>query len=144
MQANEIRIGNYVADRGGKVWQIDHWEYKDKVSAKPDEVEFLKLKMPIHPLTEYVNELKPVALTEKWLLGFGFTKSSAGKEGEYNFVEYYEKNSLCICNWGDGFVMSNAFARGLRINLKSVHQLQNLFFAITGKELTLGDGIDCP
>lgn len=139
MQANEIRIGNYIADSGGKVWQIDHWEYKDKVSAKPDEVEFLNHVLPLHPLTEYVNELKPVALTEKWLLGFGF------KQNQWFSMRTYKKGNFEIIGCKDENMIFNVFVtRQDKVKLTSVHQLQNLYFALTGEELTLGDGIDCP
>ena len=79
------------------------------------------------------NEITPIDLDKEWLEIFGFKQRCIlyGKK----YVEYYDHSKLTICNWGNGFTMINAFAHGIRIELKYVHQLQNLFFAALYKEL---------
>lgn len=68
IQADEIMIGNWIADRGGKKWQIDSWECKDKVSCKSQLCEIYGHKCEGHPLTEYVEYLQPIPLTEDILV----------------------------------------------------------------------------
>ena len=85
------------------------------------------------------EDFKPIPLTGEWLIKFGFKKYIFGsEEGEKNDkCNEYSKDRLTIMDWGDGFVMNNAFSFDLRVQLKTVHQLQNLFFALTGKELLI-------
>lgn len=117
INAKEVRLGNLIYGTDGSIKEVT-----------TEAINYLERYTGI-------NQANPINLTEKWLFDFGFRKYTAG-EGEY-FMEYYENSKLTICNWGDGFVMSNSFAHGLRVNLNFVHQLQNLFFSILGKELEL-------
>ena len=66
---------------------------------------------------------KPIDLTEEWLYRLGLTKEV--------------KEMLGIWNNGDAIYFSYGFERDLKIN--HVHQLQNLYFALTGDELKLND-----
>ena len=73
---------------------------------------------------------KPIPLTEEWLLKFGFFK--------YNNAYVLEKPSENIMNfkfsiWNDFTYNSSEFP----VELKYVHQLQNLHFALTGTHLIL-------
>ena len=73
---------------------------------------------------------KPIPLTEEWLLKFGFFK--------YNNAYVLEKPSENIMNfkfsiWNDFTYNSSEFP----VELKYVHQLQNLHFALTGTHLKL-------
>ena len=76
--------------------------------------------------------VKPIPLTQEWILKFGFEKD-------------YETNSWSILipfdNFDYLFEISNKYQEFfqpefLRINIMFVHQLQNLVFALTGYELT--------
>lgn len=116
MNVNELRIGNYVnlkdkglykIDRGYDLEKIEDWEG-----------------------TDYCT---PIPLTEDWLLKFGFDKKLMyGKHNKY----FYIKDKLYYCEHDFySFVFSN---NQLEINhIKHVHQLQNLYFALTQKELTI-------
>jgi len=114
MKANELRIGNWVNYGNGK--------------RILDAELFLQL-------LKYTTPFDPIPLTEEWLLKFGFEK----KNGEVG----YSKNKLSIyC--GDT-ILSNENGRTYFKNFaileespKYVHQLQNLYFALTGEELTKG------
>jgi hypothetical protein len=128
MKANELRIGNWVADRGGKMFQIDHWEYKDKVSAKEPEMNTCGMLLRGHPITEWVEHLQPIPLTEEWLVKFGFISNP--------YFDRYEMGVLHIeCDKTKGHLMLWIEKLPYAMELKSVHQLQNLFFALTGEEL---------
>lgn len=75
---------------------------------------------------------KPIPLSEEWLLKFGFEKSSP----------YWIKASsgFYFGIFPDGNLMY-LFSEELMtpIKCKHVHQLQNLYFALTGQELTLNE-----
>ena len=64
--------------------------------------------------------LKPIQITEEWLLKFGF----------YEFNGWYKKDNLEIYKTTFCFYIPN-----FSIELNYVHQLQNLYFAITNNEL---------
>ena len=71
---------------------------------------------------------KPIPITEEWLLKFGFFK--------HNNAYVLEKPNENIMNfkfsiWSDFTYNSSEFP----VELKYVHQLQNLYFALTGNEL---------
>lgn len=74
----------------------------------------------------YDIDIDPIKLTEEVFLTFGFTKN----DNNYWFHPMVT-NSIYGSN---GFYMSNVTPE-----IKYVHQLQNLYFALTGEELELKD-----
>ena len=73
---------------------------------------------------------EPIPLTEEWLLKFGFKKG----EGGYIDRTFFLNGVICV------FIINSSFNFYYKnILLKSVHQLQNLYFALTGEELTIKD-----
>ena len=86
------------------------------------------------------KSMNGIPLTEEWLLKFGFVKQI----GFYKFIGGKFKNSLEVAHndldkW---YCYYRNFNKGevddfvlLRNDLKHVHQLQNLYFALTGQEL---------
>ena len=75
----------------------------------------------------YPNEQRkyaPIPLTEEWLLKFGFKK-------ENNFT--WGNLEMELMQREDGFWIW----LGADLYLKHVHQLQNLYHALTRKELTI-------
>jgi hypothetical protein len=71
--------------------------------------------------------LNPIPLTEEWLLKFGFVEIDTFDDHCY----YLQKCDLGLDRsfqpYGIGFITE----------LKHVHQLQNLYFALTGEELKI-------
>lgn len=119
MKANELRIGNYIqredlASRELRFEQV--LELCDKVTTTG----------PVKVVCDY-NDIKPIPLTEQWLLDFGFKKIN----GKYFRVGFQLKAVKVIDDIGYHFKRE-----GLSIEIKHVHQLQNLYFALTGEELT--------
>lgn len=119
IQANEIRVGNAVYDHDGVLRWINHRKISD-IASRPNDHGYM-----------------PIPLTEEWLLKFGFE--------EYRFYKDRISYKLVQERGGDYFVtgewfhkcLSEGNAVILNYNLQYVHQLQNLFFALTGKELEL-------
>lgn len=99
----------------------------NKVKWKGEEVDF-----DSH-LAWHVTELEPIQLTEDWLLKLGFQGSIHSGYGK----DVVELNYITI---DSHFQMEYRIAgidRWFLVDVKYVHQLQNLYFALTGNELKL-------
>ncbi len=146
MEARELRIGNffYCIDRSGNVHlPITSIVFKacsvgttgvkailsHQIEAQEAEYKFIR-----HSNTS------PIPLTEEWLIKMGFnTEYNAGYIGIdvacTDFVLATPENKT---DGGDGFRwLYNQGGVYLLTPLKYVHQLQNLFFSLTGEELTI-------
>ena len=112
MKANELRIGNYVIQ----------------------DVEFIRgiSSMSLHKFNLDLIKLIPIPLTEEWLLNFGFKQTNESED-----VEWYNINGFEIAiDEEDGqvyFVYQHMVLR----HILYVHQLQNLYFALTNEELKI-------
>lgn len=117
MRANELRIGNYAFNK--KLNGIIHFKSfygLCNIESRPDEFE-------------------PIPLTEEWLIGFGFKKPSEPPEGYYLLVNGLTFAGLVIDN--NVSLWLNYSGTSIVNNIKYVHQLQNLYFALTGEELKI-------
>jgi hypothetical protein len=129
MEAKELRIGNYVNDHLSRVQKVSETR-SDAYICYLSNGNKLKYKL---------NTTTPIPLTEDWLLKFGFEK---GKD-EYNFngFDLEDRNTDQFLSVDKIIKLKNNFGcwyvgTYLR-ELKHVHQLQNLYFALTGEELNL-------
>jgi hypothetical protein len=107
MKANELRLGNLVIDG--------------------HDVEVVNYRM-IEMLVKNQAEFDPIPLTEEWVEKFGFHFKGDDEyrlDGEYHL----EKESRGAYDF--------YFVDGWLGTIKYVHQLQNLFYALTRKELTI-------
>ena len=137
MKAKELRIGNLVT-----------FNYKWDVVCTVKEirqhsvrVSFDTLPNSMNALTTHPDNYIPIRLTEEWIINFGFekTKHSHGYDCYINGVFDFDIVSpgrywvLAIYK-DESCTDSLYFAHG---RLEYVHQLQNLFFVLTGEELTI-------
>jgi hypothetical protein len=115
IKAEELRIGNLVESIGIEylVWKIDGL---GNIQGIDGGTTFNLDK------TTY-----PIKITEKWLLKIGFEKY----EFDHKENQYRHKDRLIVLR--DGKFVDY----GSSVTLEYVHQLQNLYFALTGEELTL-------
>lgn len=114
IQANELRIGNLILF------------YKDVI-----EINYINKthigygKGNFAPIS--FNNFEPIPLTEEWLLKFGFEVSEIFKNSYIlNSVEIYIQDGLYWYDFGND-----------RVEVKTIHQLQNLYFALNDEELTI-------
>ena len=120
MTANELRIGNLILVDG---------EITEITGIKKSTVSFSDgFQMFI------AGGIEPIPLTEEWLLKFGFDKVLPR-----NDKMYYRLNDYFVIEDSRFFLLGDdAFEiLKLRQEIKYVHQLQNLYFALTGEELTI-------
>lgn len=114
MQSKDLRIGNYI---------------KDTFDVKKYEVRQLELEdfsaMLNYKISKHRNTYNPVELNDEWLVKFGFEKYEFDhKENQYRY-----KDRLIVLR--DGKFVDY----GSSVILQYVHELQNLYYAITGVEL---------
>jgi hypothetical protein len=122
MRASELRIGNYVESIGiaYSVISIDiHGNIKGFESGTSFNLD---------------KTSNPIQITEEWLIKFGFKWAGLVSKGRYLTL-------FTPC--GKAFVFKEGYIifTGVTIEtpIKYVHQLQNLYFALTGEELTINN-----
>ena len=76
---------------------------------------------------EVYEKFEGIELTEEWLLKFGFKRFPWGLVKDNLLFKDDLKCSYLILQVGNGF----------EVKVKYVHELQNLYFALTGSELTV-------
>ena len=91
--------------------------------------------------------VKPIPLTEEWLLKFGFTNYEWCTDcafikfnNSHIMLRYFNDKWYCtktkVSKDSKGHKMSEGKDIVRKGIIKHVHQLQNLYFALTGEELT--------
>lgn len=131
MKVNELRIGNLVYDEQNRCYEIESI-ITDRIK---NTIQLNLIDESGCGIENAVN-VTPIPLTEEWLekLGFkkGFKDNWYHKESNeyFNFLRPLSKCSTC-------HVESGNFDDIDGIPIKYVHQLQNLYFALTGEELTI-------
>ena len=130
MKASILRLGNYVLaidNVFGEVFGIDG-------------MEITMLNYPytdIIPFTHPVDVFKGIPRNEGWLAKFVFDKSIRkldrnGGEDWFDIGLVLVNDDVGNTEWGYLFTMNGESL----IVVKYVHQLQNLYFALSGEELT--------
>ena len=128
MEAKELRIGNYI--------------YQETVFVERQNGETIKIRgsykeVDAHILGNAIDgkiDEQPIPLTEEWLLKFGI-KYDENEETTYlnpyvHQIEYNKTDEVY-----DIFVEITEHT--YTASVKYLHQLQNLYFALTGEELIL-------
>jgi hypothetical protein len=123
LEAEHLRIGNYLDGRIGFVVVEEIRKDGCMVKIEGSRSSFI--------VGGEAPCLTPIPLTEEWLVRFGFEK--------HKTTDIYPTYAKGLINVNDGvvWVVNNGFLN----HIKHVHQLQNLYFALTGRELTLNETI---
>lgn len=124
IQVNELRIGNLVTS---KTWKGAH--KIDSISLIEDGFQLI-IKGYAHDFIQgkYV-EIEPIPLTEEWLVKLGLQKSyNEWVTADFKFCMEVIEGELFFTG-GEGVKLSRS--------IEHVHQLQNLYYSLTVKELTL-------
>lgn len=129
LRAEELRIGNLIDDGLGNYGQVN-WEILRILEGNPN------------------HTYQPIPLTEEWLEKFGFEKDGVlynlyleESDSSQVFIQYSTTNTDMIAvlhnyyyDWSE-MEQNNTFMAIM--DSQYVHQLQNLYFALTSKELTI-------
>ena len=129
MKENELRVGVYI-------------EYCDEVYKVDSEC------IMRHMGDEQDDAYKPIPLTEEWLVKFGFTDTNESDNG----IAFFFPNNA-NAHWTNEVMLWSVFHSKFKHpedeyfcfmmgekqfpNIEYVHQLQNLYFALTGEELII-------
>lgn len=136
INANELRLGNlvilqnkeYRPNESGFIHKVTgitekFGKHADELGNFVVELERQENNIFEDRYGQYVSYLEPIPLTEDWLIKFGF-KDSQKTEGHLLF------------NWySDHIGIKGMLGMVKPYKCRYVHQLQNLYFALTGEEL---------
>ena len=131
MQATELRIGNYLQQSGSTlIFRARSIIAREKPAKEGyniyDERGFIRL----------IEEIKPIPLTEQWLIDFGFKNGCM----PINFWNGSISCELVLHESRKSFIATIEPIEAKiyhSIIIKHVHQLQNLYHALTNTELQL-------
>jgi hypothetical protein len=127
MKANELRIGNKIIfSEDGTIFTVGSIEEKGFMVQNEEETTWIESE-----------EFEPIPLTEEWLLKFGFEKINNDVFRIIQNDNFKSPFSIAFDNINNLFKI--AF-QGYWYHCKHVHQLQNLYFALTGEELICDNG----
>jgi len=120
MKSNELRIGNWIKSDpyGSEMEWIIYPEDMSKICIADDD-----------------SIYKPIPLTEEWLLKFGFYQE---KDDDY-ILDFSDKYAFYVSQYNSlfKFYLDTDTCVIELFHIKHVHQLQNLYFALTNEELTI-------
>jgi len=128
MKASELRIGNYVY-----LISEGHEDEPNLVEWSLEDFSFYEGVM---------FSIEPILLTEEWLLKFGFiihnkpngyTEYIKYKEGTKQYLHKIFTFKESDNDWKGKF----GFTGTIQTKIEYVHQLQNLYFALTNEELII-------
>ena len=128
MKANELRIGNWIhnpvqgVDFKACVIALSEINFEDGNKIKDDKYRF-----------------QPIPLTFEWLKRFGFQSDNFTDEDRTPFLRIDDDHGSRIIHVLLGGPTLVVFDDNIVSHIKYVHQLQNLYFALTGEELTLNN-----
>jgi hypothetical protein len=121
IKANELRIGNLV------------YESSDGIGFDIFEItcinSFTKTVIDKSDTISQLDYLFGIPITEDWLLKFGFDRGIYWRKDWFEIQQSEDEFSL--------YIPDNYVGQEYGEPLKYVHQLMNLYFALTGTELEL-------
>ena len=130
IKANELRLKNlinYVSSEGHVVEHEVNWQHFKWLSEDAGGFNLAN---------------KPIPLSEDWMKRCGFER----KEGRITWILKIsdEEQGCTLQRWADNDHVSvcRSGIAAIHCECKYVHQLQNLYFALTGEELTMEGGSD--
>lgn len=137
----ELRIGNFVG--------LNLEEFKDNFFTVLEVGETMKVYEGLITIKGanikrvetsfmYVDDFEPIPLTEDWLIRLGFIKIDNKQEYLKSSNGRYHNVSLegLEPRYGMGYSSDGI----IQVPIYHVHTLQNLYFALTGTELTINNG----
>lgn len=143
IQANELRVGNIVTDefyQSFKTIYTVNSINKDGINLEiEDDGNWPEMASHFMVPEKKFSELMGIPITEEWLLKLGFEKTDGHDNWNFKSHEIFKyKNLFKVGKLDNRFYWYNQVDDdyySCMHPIKYVHQLQNLFFALTGQEL---------
>jgi len=136
MKIQDLRLGNYIELR------YENEGYCEVISIDKNgciDVEYPDGEIIYDRECKFENH-EPIPLTEEWLLKFGFIKH------HHDYINSMENLVLMLREIETNEWIYKLYPIELgtaqqpkAVNIKSIHQLQNLYFALTSEDLVLKD-----
>jgi hypothetical protein len=138
LQPSELRIGNSLIDKiSGELLIVSELSETGFTAKVADRSKY--------PLPDGW-QAEPIPLNEEWLIKFGFVvDKGVYKVGIYQGQEYiraridHKEMQNCTIEWDNFRKECYLEFEGCKnsCSIRHVHQLQNLYFSLTGEELTI-------
>lgn len=124
IQANELRVGNCLLNAKGQIGKVKEIIIGD---AGHDYKHFVRFSDLVYG--GYLENLQPIPLTPEILEKCGFNNLNFPGDSYFSLIKRPKENYYDVL-----LVPDDA---NLGVRLLYLHQLQNLYFALTGEELIL-------
>lgn len=136
MRASELRIGNLISYAGQHVIILGiHRSSEFMVPVHYIELGYYTDSIGFQR-KETDEEVRPIPLTEEWLIKFGFNKTD-GDTYEKDLHPTWGKIEISIQDISFSISRYDSDSDVPGDALQHVHRLQNLIFALTGEELII-------
>lgn len=133
LKKTDLRLGNLIQYPGwNKDGSMAIFHIRDLYL---DDAKIALTNGTIHLPSSDIDYLKPISLNDEWLVKFGFKKSPSNNSFYLSIPEL--KAEVHFENFRGGLVCVLYCSTGSFIpsHIEFVHQLQNLYHALTGKDL---------
>ncbi|MDR4892255.1 MULTISPECIES: hypothetical protein [unclassified Chryseobacterium] len=124
MKPQELRVGNLVYVPG---------LFEPSALVEPVEFIYSNGEIGTKSTEAHASYYRPIELNEDWILKFGFEKTTPDGWMCLNIC-----NDWTFLYWHKGVLELSVNRHSVVLkHIESVHELQNLIFALTGEELTI-------
>lgn len=130
IKANELRIGNYITYLDD-IYVVNGIAYEE-LNPNKWRISFKTLDGKLGN-AKSVDWIEPIPLTPEWMEMMGFVEDK-----QHECYVIWESESHVAIEYFDGFVhlVGHTSAQPME-HIQYVHQLQNLYFALSGEELNV-------
>ena len=131
LDSKNLRIGNYLFDENNEIYAISGYSLW-QLSVKEHHKSF----------NEISKEFKRIPISEEWLLKFGFSRHHADYYNDVLLLkDVVNINTGVQYDYFSVKIYPNELGSAQSVkgdlHIKYVHQLQNLYHSLCGKELEL-------
>jgi hypothetical protein len=141
MKATELHIGNLIYIIGDGIQDPERMICKvDGIHAVTNDRYVVYVEEDGQEEMEGNDFIQPIPLTEEWLIKFGFKNKETF--GFNYYYKYFKQTDTKGCEQQSNFALgrkgTEVFINNVWIcGIEYVHNLQNLYFALTGQELEI-------